>query len=167
MAEIKITATSGGGSTSLKGAASTSEHSVFVLPNADGSAGQYLKTDGNKTLGWGRDSGGGVIQIKQLRKGDATSTAVVETDNVFTNGGELLSLAITPSATSSYIHVTGMLHLVHGSGYCGHYWLTYNHSGISETMIAGNSQTGRRRTGRAEMGSNAVSYTHLTLPTKA
>ena len=104
----------------------------------------------------GTGVGGGVLQIKQLRKGDATSTAAVVTDNSFTSGGDLFSLAITPSAASSYIHVTGMLHLVHGSGYCGHYWLTYNHSGIDEKMIAGNSQTSRRRTGRCEMGSNAT-----------
>ena len=52
MAEIKIAATSGSGWTSLKGPASTNNQNAFVLPDADGSAGQYLKTDGSKNLGW-------------------------------------------------------------------------------------------------------------------
>lgn len=104
----------------------------------------------------GTGVGGGVLQVKHLRKGDKLSSAAVVTDNSFTSGTEFFSLAITPSAASSYIWVSGMLHLVHAQSYAGHYWLTYNHSGISETMIAGNSDTSRRRTGRAEMGSDAT-----------
>jgi len=50
MAEIKIAADAGGGWTSLKGPANTSNQNAFVLPSADGSAGQFLKTDGSKTL---------------------------------------------------------------------------------------------------------------------
>ena len=50
MAEIKISADAGGGWTSLKGPANTSNQNAFVLPSADGSAGQFLKTDGSKTL---------------------------------------------------------------------------------------------------------------------
>ena len=54
MAEIKIAATSGGGSISLKGPSTTTGNAnvAFVLPVADGSAGQYLKTDGSKNFGW-------------------------------------------------------------------------------------------------------------------
>ena len=50
MAEIKIAADAGGGWTSLKGPASTSNQNAFVLPSADGSASQFLKTDGSKNL---------------------------------------------------------------------------------------------------------------------
>ena len=50
MAEIKIAADAGGGWTSLKGPANTSNQNAFVLPSADGSAGQLLKTDGSKNL---------------------------------------------------------------------------------------------------------------------
>ena len=46
MAEIKISADAGGGWTSLKGPANTSNQNAFVLPSADGSAGQFLKNDG-------------------------------------------------------------------------------------------------------------------------
>ena len=53
MSEIKLNTTGGsGGSVSLKGPASTTGNADvdFVLPQADGSAGQYLKTDGSKNL---------------------------------------------------------------------------------------------------------------------
>lgn len=54
MSEIKIAADSGGGYISLKGPASTAGNATidFKLPTADGSSGQYLKTDGNKNFGW-------------------------------------------------------------------------------------------------------------------
>ena len=52
MSELKLTADSGGGTVSLKGPATTTGNAdvPFVLPVADGSAGQYLKTDGSKNL---------------------------------------------------------------------------------------------------------------------
>ena len=59
MSEIKLNADSGGGTVSLKGPATTTGNAAvpFVLPVADGSAGQLLKTDGSKNLGWASDSG--------------------------------------------------------------------------------------------------------------
>ena len=154
MAEVKISADSGGGSVALKGPASTTSNAAvsLKLPVADGSANQLLKTDGSGNLAWSKP--GGILQVKQLRKGDKLSTAAVVDDNSFTSGTEFFSMTITPSATSSYIWVTGMLHLFHKSDYAGHYWLTYNHSSISEKMVAGNANTSRRRTGKFEHGSN-------------
>jgi len=60
MSEIKLTADSGGGTVSLKGPATTTGNAAvpFVLPVADGSAGQYLKTDGSKNLAFATVSGG-------------------------------------------------------------------------------------------------------------
>ena len=60
MSEIKLTADSGGGSVSFKGPASTTSNAAvpFVLPVADGSAGQYLKTDGSKNLSFATVSAG-------------------------------------------------------------------------------------------------------------
>ena len=59
MNEIKLNADSGGVTVSLKGPATTTGNAAvpFVLPVADGSAGQLLKTDGSKNLGWASDSG--------------------------------------------------------------------------------------------------------------
>ena len=56
MSEIKLKPTGGGaGSVSLKAPAATTGNAdvPFVLPVADGSAGQYLKTDGSKNLSFG------------------------------------------------------------------------------------------------------------------
>ena len=60
MSELKLTADSGGGTVSLKGPATTTSNAdvPFVLPVADGSAGQYLKTDGSKNLSFATVSGG-------------------------------------------------------------------------------------------------------------
>ncbi len=60
MSEIKLPADSGGGSVSLKGPATTTSNAAvpFVLPVADGSAGQYLKTDGSKNLSFATVAGG-------------------------------------------------------------------------------------------------------------
>jgi hypothetical protein len=61
MAEVKIAADSGGGSVGLVGPASTTSNAAlqFKLPVADGSSGQYLKTDGSGNLSWATASGGG------------------------------------------------------------------------------------------------------------
>ena len=58
MAEIKIAADSGGGSVGLKGPASTTSNAAvqLTLPVADGSSGQFLKTDGSGALSF--DSAG-------------------------------------------------------------------------------------------------------------
>ena len=61
MSEIKLKPTGGGaGSVSLKAPAATTGNAdvPFVLPVADGSANQLLKTDGSKNLGWATDAGG-------------------------------------------------------------------------------------------------------------
>ena len=50
MAELKLKADSGGGTSSLKGPANTGNTTSWRLPSADGSSGQYLKTDGSGTL---------------------------------------------------------------------------------------------------------------------
>ena len=54
MSELKLSADTGGGTVSLKGPSATTSNAdvAFVLPVADGSANQVLKTDGSKNLGW-------------------------------------------------------------------------------------------------------------------
>ena len=54
MSEIKLTADSGGGSVSFKGPATTTSNAAvqLTLPVDDGSADQYLKTNGSGTLSW-------------------------------------------------------------------------------------------------------------------
>jgi hypothetical protein len=54
MAELKIKADSGGGTVSWKGPATTTSNAAvqLTLPQNDGDAGQYLKTDGSGNLTW-------------------------------------------------------------------------------------------------------------------
>ena len=58
MAEVKITADSGGGTVSWKGPSSTTGNAAvqLTLPVDDGTSGQFLKTDGSGNLSW--DSAG-------------------------------------------------------------------------------------------------------------
>ena len=156
MAEIKITATSGGGSTSLKGAASTSENSVFVLPNADGSAGQYLKTDGNKNLGWGTDQGGKILQVKSASQKDGQSTNADTTGASdalkFHTWGTLitgLSLTLTPASVNSKILIMYDVALHSTTRYSG-IGITRTPAGGTEVMTAAGNQNGsiRRRTSK-------------------
>ena len=95
MSEIKLTADSGGGSVSLKGPASTTGNAAvpFVLPVADGSAGQLLKTDGSKNLGWATDVGGKVLQIVAANENNLLQNPTSMTT--------FFDLDITPTSASS------------------------------------------------------------------
>ena len=99
---------------------------------------------------------GKVLQVKHKASGAKVSSSAEIQDNSFTSGTECISIAITPTVATSVIHITGMLHFAHKSDYEGYWWLTYNHSGISESMIAGNANTSMRRTGLANSGGNVT-----------
>ena len=61
---------------------------TFTLPTADGSSGQFLKTDGNGTLSWGTASGG-----------SSSFTGLSDTPSNFNNsGGKFLKVNSTPNA---------------------------------------------------------------------
>ena len=80
MAEVKISADSGGGSVALKGPASTTSNAAvsLKLPVADGSANQLLKTDGSGNLGWATDVGGEVVKIAEGQQ--TTAIASISSD---------------------------------------------------------------------------------------
>jgi len=61
MAELKIKADSGGGTVSFKGPATTTSNAAvqLTLPVDDGTANQYLKTDGGGALSWDTVAVGG------------------------------------------------------------------------------------------------------------
>mgnify|MGYP003111409839 CR=1 FL=1 len=77
MSELKLTADSGGGSVSFKGPATTTGNAAvpFVLPVADGSAGQYLKTDGSKNLSFATVTSG---TTRTIANADASSGSEIE-----------------------------------------------------------------------------------------
>ena len=68
MSSIKLKH-SGGNSVSLNPptSAPTSSEVAFKLPNADGSAGQLLKTDGSGNFGWATDQSGKYRQLASIR----------------------------------------------------------------------------------------------------
>ena len=112
------------------------------------------------TSGLTRTGGfGQLLQTKHKASGAKVSTTATVNDNSFTTGAEVLSISITPTVATSVIHITGMLHFAHVSDYEGYWWLTYNHSGISESMIAGNANTSLRRTGLANLGATNIQTT--------
>ena len=75
MAEVKITADSGGGSVALKGPASTTGNAAvsLKLPVADGSANQVISTTGSGQLQFATPAGEGTTHISQWRQ-NANST---------------------------------------------------------------------------------------------
>tara|TARA_Y100001973_G_C5057882_1_gene261132 strand:- start:50 stop:712 length:663 start_codon:yes stop_codon:yes gene_type:complete len=114
MSEIKLTADSGGGSVSLKGPASTTSNAAvpFVLPVADGSAGQYLKTDGSKNLGWASDTAGGITHIDEWRITSSFTGGASPIANNWEradhNGVALLGTGMSESSGIFTFPVTGM-----------------------------------------------------------
>jgi hypothetical protein len=78
--------------------------------------------------------GGTVLQVKSAQTGAYYTTTGT---GLGASATELTAFAttMTPAAASSHFLITGQLHLNHYTSYCGRAWLTYNHSGISETVI--------------------------------
>ena len=105
MAELKIKADSGGGTVSFKGPATTTSNAAvqLTLPVDDGTANQYLQTNGSGVLSWNTvtiPAGGKIVQVKHATKTDVFTTA--STSFVDITG---LSATITPTSTSNYIAI--------------------------------------------------------------
>ena len=96
MSEIKLNTTGGsGGSVSLKGPASTTGNADvdFVLPQADGSAGQFLKTDGSAQLSW--DSAGGLDGVTT-----GSGNVTITDGNLIVASGHGIDFSATADADS-------------------------------------------------------------------
>ena len=97
---------SGGNVVSLNSptSAPTSADVAFKLPNADGTSGQAIVTDGSGNLSFAGT--GKILQVVQEAKTDQISASVGASPTLST---DLISKAITPSATSSKILVRANL----------------------------------------------------------
>ena len=102
MAELKIKADSGGGTVSFKGPATTTCNAAvqLTLPVDDGTANQYLKTDGSGALSWATVTDKGKI----LQVVSANS----DTNTQFTNQTSYAdhtnhTISITPTEAGSKI----------------------------------------------------------------
>ena len=99
MSNIKLVH-SGGNSVSLTTPPNNPASNItFKLPQADGTANQVLKTDGNGALSFGADQGGKVLKYETV----VYSTEVSSSNTSYVDSG--LSATIQPSAAGSKILV--------------------------------------------------------------
>ena len=105
MAEVKISADSGGGSVALKGPASTTSNAAvsLKLPVADGSANQLLKTDGSGNLGWATDVGGEVVKIETVRDGGTSAAITYDIDTSVYRAYNFIG-AMRPATDDAYLN---------------------------------------------------------------
>ena len=97
---------SGGNVVSLNSptSAPTSADVAFKLPNADGTSGQVLKTDGSGNLSFGADTGGKILQVVQGYKKDHFRSA---SNDVEITG---LNVTITQTASNSKLLISSSIH---------------------------------------------------------
>ena len=110
MSTIKLTATGGGGGTvSLKAPSATQSNGALelVLPTADGSANQLLKTDGSGNLGWATDVGGKVLGYNHTSTSTGTDCSSFTDFTTISN----FALSYTPTASNSKLLFMGMFQL--------------------------------------------------------
>ena len=120
---------------------------------AKGTASQVLKMNAGATAPeWGADEGGGVIQCKSINCGTRVSTNTVTYTPTSAHDVSDMTLTMTPTAATSHFLVMVHLQMKHHGSYSGHAFVTYNHSGISETCIK--SDGNRQITLRCDEGSS-------------
>ena len=110
MSQIKLTADSGGGTTSLKAPSSTTSNAdvVLKLPVADGSANQVLKTDGSGQLSFTSNAGTTINNNADNRiiTGSGTASTLNGESNL-TFDGSLLTVTNTGSPAA---HIGGSVY---------------------------------------------------------
>ena len=91
MSELKLSADSGGGSVSFKGPATTTSNAAvqLTLPVDDGSADQYLKTNGSGTLSWA------TVSSDPTTTSGTNNFTVADGDLVIGTSGHGISFAAT------------------------------------------------------------------------
>ena len=157
---------SGGNVVSLNSptSAPTSADVAFKLPNADGTNGQVLNTDGSGNLSFGADTGGKILQVKQTVKTDTSS--VTDATYVDLSG---LTVSITPSSTSNKILVSFVLQYGgHNNSYAA--FKAYRDSTLLATGTegTGNQQNvsfgGFQEQGNSQFGVQTAVWQYLDSP---
>ena len=135
---------------------------AFKLPQADGTSGQRIVTDGSGNLSFASAGASGkILQVKQAVKTDTSSTAnfgwvtIPGTDE--TGSGSLFEVNITPAATSSKILVTWGIHLsVASSVYSGGLKLRRD----STDLFIGDTSSSRTRASNWAVGWSSYANRH-------
>jgi len=99
---------SGGNVVSLNSptSAPTSADVAFNLPNADGSAGQFMKTDGSGNLSFDAAGGGAVKQVKKTVVTALESYTLTSGSGFTGSHDSSLTVTITPESASNIIYVS-------------------------------------------------------------
>jgi hypothetical protein len=139
----------------LKAAASIASSLDFTLPAADGTSGQFMKTDGSGVLSFGTVTQR-LVQSAFVYKQDTFTTT--STSYVDVTG---LSVSITPTSASNYIVVLGAV-VVSNSGDMGVVQLVRGSTPIQVGTAAGSRYAGtadfRASTDTAQSQSVALAY---------
>ena len=111
-----------------------------------GSAGQILHVNsGGNALEFTAAPVGAILQMKSVQFGDTFSTTTSTFTGTSATEYTPATLTITPTSATSLIIVDYTFQCNHDGDYMGMYFLTYNHSGISETSVEHDDQYGSTR----------------------
>ena len=159
MSQIKLKHS--GGNSSIIAAPSSNPASdvTFRLPNADGSAGQFMKTDGSGNLSFGAAGGGKIKQWISTTKQD-TATFSVSSSSIYHYTDTSLRVTITPTSASNFLYIMGHVSV-------GRDLLNWMHVGIdkdgADFALASASGAGSRRAAAAS-GTNSQTDMPVTMP---
>ena len=121
---------------------------AFKLPQADGSNGQFMKTDGSGNLSFAAAGGGKLIKTVRAQ----TQTRLNVGSNTGTFFTSSLTADITPSAASNKIFVLAS----------GNYYTT-NTTTAGLSLFRGSTNLGHSTHGLAYVGGHASSYGSFTI----
>ena len=161
---------SGGNAVSLAVPTSnpSSSEVELKLPQSDGSADTFLKTDGSGNLSFAEAGGGKILQVDQTFKTDAFSRSS-------TTFGDItgMNVSITPASTSNKILITCHLSVgTQGNGYVG-FRLLRDSTNIGHSTALDNQNSANTRDSAFAFGDessqatyklNTVSYSFLDSP---
>lgn len=105
---------------------------TFTIPSG------AVITNNGTSNGFG---GGAILQVISKQYGDRATDSTVTTTGTSGYDWTALGLVITPSSASNHLWIHGSVSFCHHTSYCGMLWVTYNHSGISEQVIASDHAT--------------------------
>ena len=168
MSNIKLVH-SGGNSVSLTTPDSNpTSNQTFKLPGADGSAGDFLKTDGAGNLAFQAISSVGKIlkYATFTHDGYATGSYTGGAPSSTSMGYQLFSTSYTPAAANSTcVVISSSVVVSEASNFTNHFHLSLFNG---DTFVSAVGGSGRYTSFNSNLNAatlNSVSYTHLTLPT--
>tara|TARA_B100000029_G_C17357587_1_gene881324 strand:+ start:96 stop:716 length:621 start_codon:yes stop_codon:yes gene_type:complete len=134
---------------------------IFTLPAADGTAGQYMKTDGSGNLGFVSAAAGAKIgQVVQTTKTDSWLQST--TDQTYYNPTGF-SRTITPVATSSKVLILACCSWSATTNYEVGTKITRTIGGVEEDILIADTAGSRTRTFLSERSNGAADYASTTV----